>query len=133
MGFRTGTREAGTGADISHGHPGTHAGRLYPGVRDWNCAQPRFSSSSRRSSALPPEAPWPFCPTPGTISRDVLGLVVAFGSAAEWRNRGASPRFTYGLKKASILAALINSLFLLIAVGADRRRGHSARLFHPSR
>jgi len=61
---------------------------------------------------------------------DVLGLVVAWagGTLAQ---RASSPRFTYGLKKASILAALANALFLLIAVGAI---GGEAirRLFHPS-
>jgi len=46
---------------------------------------------------------------------DVLGLVVAWGGGA-LAMRGASPRFTYGLKKASILAALANGLFLLVAV-----------------
>jgi cobalt-zinc-cadmium efflux system protein len=61
---------------------------------------------------------------------DVLGLVVAW-AAAIMAKRAASPRFTYGLKKAPILAALFNSLFLLIAVGAI---GGEAirRLFHPS-
>jgi cobalt-zinc-cadmium efflux system protein len=48
---------------------------------------------------------------------DVLGLVVAWAGAIMAR-RSPSPRFTYGLKKASILAALVNSLFLLVAVGA---------------
>ena len=48
---------------------------------------------------------------------DVLGLVVAWAGGALAR-RGPSPRFTYGLKKASILAALANALFLLVAVGA---------------
>src|SRR5437763_11677096 len=48
---------------------------------------------------------------------DVLGLVVAWAAAAMAR-RAASPRFTYGLKKAPILAALANSLFLLVAIGA---------------
>lgn len=48
---------------------------------------------------------------------DVLGLVVGLGGSLMAR-RSPSPRFTYGLKKASILAALINSLFLLVAVGA---------------
>ena len=48
---------------------------------------------------------------------DVLGLVVAWAGAT-MAKRAASPRFTYGLKKAPILAALANSLFLLIAVGA---------------
>ncbi|MEO6225712.1 MAG: cation diffusion facilitator family transporter [Sphingomicrobium sp.] len=48
---------------------------------------------------------------------DVLGLVVAFGGALLVKRR-PSPRFTYGLKKSSILAALINALLLLVAVGA---------------
>ncbi|HKX92267.1 MAG TPA: cation diffusion facilitator family transporter [Sphingomicrobium sp.] len=61
---------------------------------------------------------------------DVLGLVVAWAGAAMAR-RAASPRFTYGLKKAPILAALANSLFLLIAVGAIGAEA-VRRLFHPS-
>src|SRR4051812_30550209 len=48
---------------------------------------------------------------------DVLGLIVGLAGSVMAR-RSPSPRFTYGLKKASILAALINSLFLLVAVGA---------------
>jgi len=48
---------------------------------------------------------------------DVLGLCVGLAGTVMAR-RSPSPRFTYGLKKASILAALINSLFLLVAVGA---------------
>ncbi len=61
---------------------------------------------------------------------DVLGLVVAWAGAT-MAKRAASPRFTYGFKKAPILAALANSLFLLVAVGA---MGAEAirRLFHPS-
>lgn len=47
---------------------------------------------------------------------DVLGLAVAWGGAALAR-RPASPRFTYGLRKSSILAALANALFLLLACG----------------
>src|SRR5262245_35462327 len=61
---------------------------------------------------------------------DVLGLVLAWAGAAMAR-RAASPRFTYGLKKAPILAALANSLFLLIAVGAIGAEA-IRRLFHPS-
>src|SRR5438270_492791 len=61
---------------------------------------------------------------------DVLGLVVAWAGAIMAR-RAASPRFTYGLKKAPILAALANSLFLLIAVGAIGAEA-IRRLFHPS-
>jgi cobalt-zinc-cadmium efflux system protein len=48
---------------------------------------------------------------------DGLGLVVGWAGAVMAR-RSPSRRFTYGLKKASILAALINALFLLVAVGA---------------
>ncbi|MES2905146.1 MAG: cation diffusion facilitator family transporter [Pseudomonadota bacterium] len=47
---------------------------------------------------------------------DVLGLVVAYVGAMLVKRR-PSPRFSYGLKKSSILAALINALLLLIAVG----------------
>ena len=47
---------------------------------------------------------------------DVLGLVVAFIGAKLVKKR-PSARFTYGLKKSSILAALINALLLLVAVG----------------
>src|SRR5881394_3578822 len=48
---------------------------------------------------------------------DVLGLVVGWAGAV-MAKRSPSQRFTYGLKKASIFAALINGLFLLVAVGA---------------
>ena len=61
---------------------------------------------------------------------DVLGLVVAWAGAMMAR-RSATPRFTYGLKKASILSALVNSLFLLVAVGAIGAEA-VRRLFHPS-
>ena len=47
---------------------------------------------------------------------DVLGLVVAYVGALLVKRR-PSPRFSYGLKKSSILAALINALLLLVAVG----------------
>ena len=45
--------------------------------------------------------------------------------------RSPSPRFTYGLKKASILAALVNALFLLVAVGAIAAEA-IRRLFDPA-
>ena len=60
---------------------------------------------------------------------DVLSLVVAWAGARMAR-RSPSPRFTYGLKKASILAALINALLLLVAVGAIATEA-IRRLFHP--
>jgi cobalt-zinc-cadmium efflux system protein len=48
---------------------------------------------------------------------DVLGLAVAWGGAALAR-RPATGRYTYGWKGATILAALANSLLLLVALGA---------------
>ncbi|MDV3458347.1 cation diffusion facilitator family transporter [Sphingomonas sp. HF-S4] len=48
---------------------------------------------------------------------DVLGLLVAW-AAVELGKRPASKRFTYGLRSSSILAALTNSVLLLVAVGA---------------
>jgi cobalt-zinc-cadmium efflux system protein len=47
---------------------------------------------------------------------DVLGLAIAWGAALLAR-RGATDRFTYGLRSSSILAALFNALLLLVAVG----------------
>lgn len=60
---------------------------------------------------------------------DVLGLVVA-GAGAVLAKKRASPNFSYGLKKASILAALANALFLLVAVGAIAAEA-VRRLFDP--
>jgi len=48
---------------------------------------------------------------------DVLGLVIAW-IANRLTRRAPSPRFTYGLRSSSILAALFNAVFLLIATGA---------------
>jgi cobalt-zinc-cadmium efflux system protein len=48
---------------------------------------------------------------------DVLGLFVAWG-AATLSKRAPTQRFTYGLRKTSVLAALFNALFLLVAIGA---------------
>lgn len=47
---------------------------------------------------------------------DVLGLLLAWGASALSR-RLPTPRRTYGLRGSSILAALFNSLLLLVAVG----------------
>ena len=44
---------------------------------------------------------------------DVLGLLIAWAASA-----AASPRFTYGLKSSTILAALANAALLMIAIGA---------------
>ena len=48
---------------------------------------------------------------------DVLGLVVAW-VAAVLSKRPPTARYTYGLTGSSILAALFNAVFLLVAVGA---------------
>ena len=48
---------------------------------------------------------------------DVLGLVVAWGGTMLART-APTKRFTYGLKGSTILAALANALFLLVALGA---------------
>jgi cobalt-zinc-cadmium efflux system protein len=61
---------------------------------------------------------------------DVLGLIVAWGGAVLTR-RSAGPRFSYGLKKSSILAALINALLLLVAVGVIAAEA-IRRLYQPS-
>ena len=60
---------------------------------------------------------------------DVLGLVIAWAGAL-MAKRSPSRRFTYGLKKASIFAALINALLLLVAVGAIGAEA-IRRLLHP--
>ncbi len=48
---------------------------------------------------------------------DVLGLLVAWG-AATLAKRRPSANFTYGLRRSSILSALFNAVFLLVAIGA---------------
>jgi cobalt-zinc-cadmium efflux system protein len=48
---------------------------------------------------------------------DVLALVLAWGAAALAR-RAPAGRRTYGLRKGTILASVVNSVLLLVAVGA---------------
>ncbi len=60
---------------------------------------------------------------------DVLGLVAAW-AAAVLAQRPPSQRYTYGLRSSTILAALFNAVFLLIAVGAIAWEAFQ-RLFHP--
>lgn len=60
---------------------------------------------------------------------DVMGLVVAW-AAAGLAKRAPSARYTYGLRSASILAALFNAMFLLVAVGAIAWEA-IARFQHP--
>src|SRR4029453_10585452 len=49
--------------------------------------------------------------------RDVLGLLLAWGASYLARQRPTERR-TYGLRRSSIVAALLNALLLLVAVGA---------------
>ena len=53
----------------------------------------------------------------GHNASDILGLLVAWG-AATLAQRAPTARYTYGLRASSILAALFNAMFLLVAVGA---------------
>ncbi|WP_114228327.1 MULTISPECIES: cation diffusion facilitator family transporter [Sphingomonas] len=60
---------------------------------------------------------------------DVLGLLIAWGASVLAKRR-ATERYSFGLKKASILAALFNALLLLLAVGAIFAEA-GRRLFEP--
>ena len=60
---------------------------------------------------------------------DVLGLVIAW-IAATLSRRPPSGRYTYGLRGTSVLAALMNAVLLLIAIGAIAWEA-TLRLFHP--
>jgi cobalt-zinc-cadmium efflux system protein len=60
---------------------------------------------------------------------DVLGLVLAW-IASLLLHRQASARYTYGWRKFSILAAFLNSIFLLVATGAIMWEA-IGRLIHP--
>ena len=48
---------------------------------------------------------------------DVMGLIVAWGASylSQWQ---PTQKHTYGLRRSSVLAALFNALFLLVAIGA---------------
>jgi cobalt-zinc-cadmium efflux system protein len=48
---------------------------------------------------------------------DVIGMLLAWG-AATLSKRQPSAHFTYGLRRSSILSALFNAVFLLVAIGA---------------
>lgn len=61
---------------------------------------------------------------------DVLGLLLAWGASILAR-RPTTPRYTYGLRRSSILAALLNSIFLLLAIGAIAWEAIQ-RFFEPS-
>lgn len=60
---------------------------------------------------------------------DVLGLLIAWG-AATLSIRKPSAHYSYGLRRTSILAALFNATFLLVAIGAIAFEAIQ-RLMHP--
>ena len=60
---------------------------------------------------------------------DVLGLAAAWVASVLVKRRSTA-RFTYGLRGSSILAALFNAVFLLVATGAILWEA-AARLIHP--
>jgi len=60
---------------------------------------------------------------------DICGLLVAWGASVLSR-RTPTTRYTYGLGSSSILAALLNAMFLLTAVGAIAWEA-AQRLAHP--
>ena len=61
---------------------------------------------------------------------DVLGLLLAWGASVLVR-RASSPRFTYGLRGTSILAALANATLLTLVTGAIAWEA-VLRLAHPA-
>ncbi len=48
---------------------------------------------------------------------DVLGLLLAWGASYLVR-KSRTDKYTYGFKKSSVLAAFLNALILLVAIGA---------------
>ena len=60
---------------------------------------------------------------------DVLGLLLAWGATVLAKKRPTSRR-TYGFRSSSILAALLNALLLLVAIGAIAWES-VGRFFHP--
>ena len=60
---------------------------------------------------------------------DVLGLLMAW-AASNLQRRDATERYTYGLRRTSVLAALFNALLLLVSVGAIAWEA-IRRIMHP--
>ncbi|MBA3962113.1 MAG: cation transporter [Chthoniobacterales bacterium] len=60
---------------------------------------------------------------------DVLGLLMAW-AASNLQGRRATERYTYGLRRTSVLAALFNALLLLVSVGAISWEA-VRRILHP--
>ena len=99
------------GGHHHHGDPNNH-GRAFVIAIALNVAFVVFESAygfMANSTALLADA--------GHNLSDVLGLLLAW-SAAILARKVPSGRYTYGLRSTSILAALANAMFLLVASGA---------------
>lgn len=112
----------GHGHSSSHGHSHDHSGHHHAAPTDFGRAfiiaialntvfvAVEFSYGFiANSTALMADA--------GHNLSDVLGLILAWG-AAILAKKAPSDRYTYGLRSTSILAALANAMFLLVACGA---------------
>jgi cobalt-zinc-cadmium efflux system protein len=102
----------GHGHDHSHGHAPASFGKAFAIGIALNTAlvvAEAIYGYLGNSTALLADA--------GHNLSDVLGLVVAWGASIAAR-RAPSGRFTYGFRASTILAALANAVFLLVATGA---------------
>lgn len=100
--------------DHSHGHhhhgdPGSRAFAIAIALNTVFVVIEIFYGLIAHSTALIADA--------GHNLADVMGLLLA-GGAAILARRAPSGRYTYGLRSTSILAALANAMFLMIACGA---------------
>ena len=106
------SHELGQGNGHGHGHAPTDFGRAFLIGTLLNVgfvAVEAFYGLLSGSVALLADA--------GHNLSDVLGLLLAWGAAILSR-RGPSANFTFGLRRTSILSALFNAVFLLVAIGA---------------
>ena len=102
----------GTGHDHGHGHAPARFDRAFAigiGLNLAFVAVEAFYGWKIDSLALLADA--------GHNLSDVIGLVLAWGGALAGRLR-PDARHTYGWKRASILAAFVNALLLLVAMGS---------------
>ncbi len=110
-GHEVGTARRPTGHHHHHHHAGSKLGAVFGVATALNLAfvfiEVAFGFLSH-SMALLADA--------GHNFSDVLGLVAAW-TASVLARRGPTPHYTYGLRSSSILAALLNAIILLIAVG----------------
>jgi len=112
---------AGHGHDHGHGHGHGHGGHVHAPA---NFGRAFAIGISLNTALVAAEAVYGYLGNStalladaGHNLSDVLGLVVAWGASIAAR-RAPSGRFTYGLRASTILAALANAVFLLVATGA---------------